>query len=66
MALSRGDPGSRLGSGSVRDALNRRNDTQLALAALKTAIKCRAFPFGFLHHTDRGSPYASDEYQAPC
>jgi len=45
-------------------ALSRHNDTQLALAALKGAIKCRALPLGLLHHTDRGSPYASDEYQA--
>jgi putative transposase len=45
-------------------ALSRHNDTQLALAALKVAIKCRALPLGLLHHTDRGSPYASDEYQA--
>jgi transposase InsO family protein len=45
-------------------ALSRRNDTQLALAALKAAIKCRTLPLGLLHHTDRGSPYASDEYQA--
>lgn len=45
-------------------ALSSRNDTQLALAALKAAIKCRTLPLGLLHHTDRGSPYASDEYQA--
>ena len=45
-------------------ALSRRNDTQLALAALEAGIKCRALPLGLLHHTDRGSPYASDEYQA--
>ena len=36
----------------VGDALSRRNDTQLALAALKAAIKCRNFPFGLLHETD--------------
>ncbi len=45
-------------------ALSRRNDTQLALTALKASIKCHIFPFGLLHHTDRGSPSASDEYQA--
>ena len=44
--------------------LSRRNDTQLALAALEAAIQCRALPLGLLHHTDRGSPYTSDEYQA--
>ena len=45
-------------------ALSRRNDTQLALAALEAAIKYRAHPIGLLHHTDQGSPYASEEYQA--
>ena len=45
-------------------ALSRHHDTQLALAALKVAIKCRALPLGLLQHTDRGSPYARDEYQA--
>jgi len=44
--------------------LSRRNDTQLALTALEAAIKCRALPLGLLHHTDRGSPYAGEEYQA--
>lgn len=62
MALSRGHLGPVLASGNVRYALSSRNDTQLALAALKVAIKCRALPLGLLHHTDRGSPYASDEY----
>lgn len=45
-------------------ALSRRNDTQLALAALEAAIKHRALTIGLLHHTDQGSPYASEEYQA--
>ncbi len=45
-------------------ALSRRNDTQLALGALEAAIRGRALPTGLLHHTDQGSPYASDEYQA--
>lgn len=46
-------------------ALSRRNDTQLALAALEAAIQTRALPIaGLLHHTDQGSPYASNEYQA--
>ena len=45
-------------------ALSRRNDTQLALTALEAAIKHRAHPIGLLHHTDRGSPYASEECQA--
>jgi putative transposase len=37
-------------------ALSRHNDTQLALAALEAAIKCRTLHVGLLHHTDRGSP----------
>ena len=45
-------------------ALSRHNDTQLALAALEAAIKCRTLHVGLLHHTDQGSPYASDDYQA--
>ena len=45
-------------------ALSRHNDTQLALAALEAATKCRTLHVGLLHHTDQGSPYASDDYQA--
>jgi transposase InsO family protein len=45
-------------------ALSRHNDTQLALAALEAATKCRTLHVGLLHHTDQGSPYASDEYQS--
>jgi transposase InsO family protein len=40
------------------------NDRALALAALETALKHRRPPDGLLHHTDRGSPYASADYQA--
>jgi transposase InsO family protein len=40
------------------------NDRALALAALESALKYRRPPDGLLHHTDRGSPYASDDYQA--
>jgi transposase InsO family protein len=45
-------------------ALGRHNDTQLALAALRAALRCRTVVSGLLHHTDRGSPYASAGYQA--
>ena len=46
-------------------AMSASNDTALALAALERAIHCRAFvPPGLVHHTDRGSPYASDDYRA--
>jgi transposase InsO family protein len=40
------------------------NDRALALAALEDALKHRRPPERLLHHTDRGSPYASDDYQA--
>jgi putative transposase len=38
------------------------NDTSLALQALRNAIHIRQPKHGLLHHTDRGSPYASTEY----
>jgi len=40
------------------------NDTALALLALERATANRKPPPGLLHHTDRGSPYASDDYRA--
>jgi putative transposase len=40
------------------------NDRALALAALDRALDHRRPPPGLLHHTDRGSPYASDDYRA--
>jgi putative transposase len=40
------------------------NDTVLALDALETALKTRKPPPGLVHHSDRGSPYASDDYRA--
>ena len=40
------------------------NDTELALDALRKAIRARRPPPGLLHHSDRGSPYASDDYRA--
>jgi putative transposase len=40
------------------------NDTDLALDALRRALRARRPPPGLLHHTDRGSPYASDDYRA--
>ena len=46
-------------------AMSACNDTALALEALERATRCRAFlPLGLVHHTDRGSPYASDDYRA--
>ena len=45
-------------------AISANNDTALALAALHRAVRGRRFiPAGLLHHTDRGSPYASDDYR---
>ena len=39
------------------------NDRNLVLAALRMALKRRCPGPGLLHHTDQGSPYASEDYQ---
>jgi putative transposase len=39
------------------------NDRQLTLEALSHAVRTRHPGPGLVHHTDRGSPYASDEYR---
>lgn len=39
-------------------------DTALPLAALQRALAVRQAPAGLLHHSDRGSQYASHEYRA--
>jgi putative transposase len=45
-------------------AMSTTNDTALALAALHGAVRTRrTVPDGLVHHTDRGSPYASDDYR---
>lgn len=44
-------------------AISRRIDTPLALAALRSAIESRRPAAGCIHHTDRGSQYASDTYR---
>ena len=45
-------------------AISATNDTTLALRALECAVRARRFvPVGLVHHTDRGSPYASDDYR---
>jgi putative transposase len=45
-------------------AMSTTNDTALALAALHSAVRTRrVVPLGLVHHTDRGSPYASDDYR---
>jgi transposase InsO family protein len=44
-------------------AMSTQNDTELALAALRRALRGRMIPVGLVHHTDRGSPYASEDYR---
>lgn len=44
-------------------AISRDIDTQLALAALKAAIRSRSPPRGCIHHSDRGCQYASAGYR---
>jgi putative transposase len=45
-------------------AISATNDTALVLSALDRAIAGRRHvPAGLVHHTDRGSPYASDDYR---
>jgi transposase InsO family protein len=40
------------------------NDRHLTIKALEMALKRRCPESGLLHHSDRGSPYASGDYQA--
>lgn len=44
-------------------ALSERNDTGLVLGALRRALRTRQPTEPMLHHTDRGSPYASGAYR---
>jgi putative transposase len=45
-------------------AMSETNDTELAVAALDRAARGRhSLPAGLVHHTDRGSPYASADYR---
>lgn len=45
-------------------AASANNDTALALDALRTGLRARRPKKGLVHHSDRGSPYASAEYRA--
>jgi len=45
-------------------ALSAVNDRHLALKALDMALRRRCPGLGLMHHSDRGSPYASEDYQA--
>ena len=47
----------------VRYAISRSIDARLAVAALKAAIRARRPPKGCIHHSDRGSQYASEVYR---
>lgn len=44
--------------------MDKRITKELTLSALKMAIKHRSPKAGLIHHTDRGSQYASKDYQA--
>ena len=44
-------------------AIGRRIDTRLTLSALKAAIASRKPPPGCVHHSDRGSQYAAENYR---
>ena len=50
--------------GVVGYAIGRRVDARLALAALRAAIESRQPPEGCIHHSDRGSQYAAENYRA--
>src|SRR5262245_23047855 len=45
-------------------AISRSIDARLAIAALKAAIRARQPPKGCIHHSDRGSQYASEAYRS--
>jgi transposase InsO family protein len=44
-------------------ALSAVNDRKLVLKALEMAVRRRCPDSGLLHHSDQGSPYASEDYQ---
>ena len=44
-------------------AISPLNDRHLALRALDMAVRRRSPAPGLVHHTDQGSPYASEDYQ---
>jgi transposase InsO family protein len=45
-------------------SMSESNDTELALDTLYAGMRERKPRSGLLHHSDRGSPYASDDYRA--
>ncbi len=44
-------------------AISRSMDARIAVAALKAAVRSRNPPAGCIHHSDRGSQYASEVYR---
>jgi putative transposase len=44
-------------------AISRSIDARIAIAALKAAVRTRQPPNGCIHHSDRGSQYASEPYR---
>jgi putative transposase len=48
---------------AVGYAISRSIDARVAVAALKAAIRVRQPPRGCIHHSDRGSQYASEPYR---
>ena len=44
-------------------AISRSIDARVAVAALKAALRAREPPQGCIHHSDRGSQYASETYR---
>jgi putative transposase len=49
---------------AVGYAIGKRIDARLALAALRAAVAARRPPPGCVHHSDRGSQYAAEDYRA--
>ena len=45
-------------------AISRAMDARLAVAALTAAVQARRPPNGCIHHSDRGSQYASEVYRS--
>lgn len=44
-------------------ALSAVNDRQFVIRALEMALRRRCPDAGLMHHSDQGSPYASEDYQ---
>ena len=68
-----GESGSKLYLAAILDLFSRFvvgwavsavNDRHLVIRALEMALKRRGPSTGLLHHSDQGSPYASEDYQA--